>query len=91
MRAPGSARAAPEFFAQLCAHLEVALENLDEAIRFQGLKIDGTKIHQYPLEPQITPIDLDPVGDGLYDSLPKIHLPGLPLEVDAKRLLDEIR
>jgi TnpA family transposase len=84
VRAPGSARAAPEFLDQLCAHLEVALENLDEAIWFQDLKIDGTKIHQYPLGPQITPIDLDPVRENLYDSLPKIHLPELPLEIDAQ-------
>ena len=84
MRAPGSARAAPEFLDQLCAHLEVALENLDEAIWFQDLKIDGTKIHQYPLGPQITPIDLDAVRENLYDSLPKIHLPELPLEIDAQ-------
>jgi TnpA family transposase len=84
VRAPGSARAAPEFLDQLCAHLEVALENLDEAISFQDLKIDGTKIHQHPLGPQITPIDLAPVRDNLYDSLPKIHLPELLLEVDAQ-------
>ena len=84
VRAPGSARATPEFFAQLCAHLEVALENLDEAIWFQDLKIERTKIHHHPLGPQITPIDLDPVRNGLYDSLPKIHLPELLLEVDAQ-------
>jgi hypothetical protein len=52
VRAPGSARTAPEFLDQLCAHLEVALENLDEAIWFQDLKIDGTKIRQHPWGPK---------------------------------------
>ena len=84
VRAPGSARTAPDFLAQLCTQLQVALENLDEAVGFQDLKIDGTKIHQHPLGPQLNPVDLDSVRGALYDSFPTIHLPELMLDVDAQ-------
>ena len=84
VRAPGSARNAPDFLAQLCTQLQVALENLDEAVGFQDLKIDGTKIHQHPLGPQLNPVDLDSVRGALYDSFPTIHLPELMLDVDAQ-------
>ena len=84
VRAPGSSRTASDFLAHLCTQLEAGLENLDEAVCFEDLKVDGTKIHQHPLGPQITPVDLDPVRDSLYDSLPKIHLPEILLEIDAQ-------
>jgi hypothetical protein len=49
VRAPGSQLASPEMLDQLCANIEVGLEHLEEAVSFEHLKIEGTKIHQHPL------------------------------------------
>ena len=58
VRAPGSQRPQPEVLEQLFATMEVGLEHLDEAVWFEHLKIDGTKIHQHPLAPQEAPAAL---------------------------------
>ena len=52
VRAPGSVRPLPELLDQLFASIEVGLEHLEEAVWFEHLKIEGTKIHQHPLASQ---------------------------------------
>jgi hypothetical protein len=61
----------------------VALENLDEAVWFQDLQHDGTKIHQYPLGPQHTD-RFRPRPQQLLRQLPKIHFPEPLRVVDAQ-------
>jgi TnpA family transposase len=84
VRAPGSQRDPVEFLDQLCAQLEVALEDVAEAVWFEHLEIDGTKIHQHRLGPHDTPYDLPEVRDAMYASHPMIHLPEIVVDVDAK-------
>jgi hypothetical protein len=52
---PGSQRVLPDVLEQLFANLQVGLEHVDEAVWFEHLKIDGTKIHAHPLAPQEVP------------------------------------
>ncbi len=84
VRAPGSQRSLPEVLEQLFANLEVGLEHLDEAVWFEHLKIDGTKIHQHPLAPQEAPEGLESVREDLYASLPTVHLPELMMAIDSE-------
>jgi Domain of unknown function (DUF4158)/Tn3 transposase DDE domain len=84
VRAPGSQRLLPEVLEQLFANLEVGLEHLDEAVWFEHLKIDGTKIHQHPLAPQEAPEELESIREELYASLPTIHLAELMMAIDSE-------
>ena len=84
VRAPGSDRDPVEFLNQLCAQLEVALEYVAEAVWFEELEVEGTKIHQHRLGPHDTPYDLPAVRDAMHASLPMIHLPEILVEIDAK-------
>jgi TnpA family transposase len=84
VRAPGCQRPLPELLDQLCANIEVGLEHLDEAVWFEHLRIDGTKIHQHPLAPQETPPDLEATREELYASLPTVHLPDLIMAIDSE-------
>jgi hypothetical protein len=84
VRAPGSQRPLPEVLEQLFATMEVGLDHLDEAVWFEHLKIDGTKIHQHPLAPQEAPPELESVREELYASLPSIHLPELMMAIDSE-------
>jgi TnpA family transposase len=84
VRAPGSQRLLPEVLEQLFANLEVGFEHLDEAVWFEHLKIDGTKIHQHPLAPQETPPELESIREELYASLPTVHLPELIIAIDSE-------
>ena len=84
VRAPGSQRPLPEVLEQLFATMEVGLEHLDEAVWFEHLKIDGTKIHQHPLAPQEAPPELESIREELYASLPCIHLPELIMSIDSE-------
>ncbi|MGH8322905.1 MAG: Tn3 family transposase, partial [Steroidobacteraceae bacterium] len=84
VRAAGSKRDPVEFLDQLCAQLEVALEYVAEAVWFEELEVDGTKIHQHRLGPHDTPYDLPAVRDALQASLPMVHLPEILVEIDAK-------
>jgi hypothetical protein len=84
VRAPGSERDPVEFLDQLCAQLEVALEYVAEAVWFQELDIEGTKIHQHRLGPHDTPPDLPELRDALLGSLPMVHLPQILVDVDAR-------
>jgi TnpA family transposase len=84
VRAPGSQRLLPEVLAQLFANLEVGLEHLDEAVWFEHVKIDGTKIHQHPLAPQEAPAELDSIREELYANLPTVHLPELMMAMDSE-------
>jgi TnpA family transposase len=84
VRAPGSQRALPELLEQLFANLEVGLEHLDEAVWFEHLKIEGTKIHQHPLAPQEAPEELESIREELYKSLPSVHLPELMMAIDSE-------
>ena len=63
--------------AQLFANLQAGLEHLDEAVWFEHLKIDGTKIHQHPLTPQKTPEGIEWIREEPYGNLPPVHLPEL--------------
>ena len=84
VRAPGCQRPLPELLDQLCANIEVGLEQLDEALWFEHLRIDGTKIHQHPLAQQETPPDLEATREELYASLPTVHLPDLIMAIDSE-------
>ena len=84
VRAPGSSRSLLDLLEQLFANLEVGLEHLDEAVWFEHLKIDGTKIHQHPLAPQEAPFDLEAIREELYACLPAVHLPELIMAIDAE-------
>ena len=84
VRAPGSERDPVEFLDQLCAQLEVALEHVAEAVWFEDLEIEGTKVHQHRLGPHDTPPDLPEVRDALLATLPMVHLPQILVDVDAK-------
>jgi hypothetical protein len=84
VRAPGSERNPAEFLDQLCAQLEVALEYVDEAVWFEDLEIEGTKIHQHRLGPHDTPYDLPEVRDAMQATLPMVHLPEIVVDVDAR-------
>jgi TnpA family transposase len=84
VRAPGSGRALPEVLEQLFANLKVGLEHLDEAVWFEHLKIDGTKIHQHPLAPQEAPEELDSIREEIYANLPNVHLPELMMAIDSE-------
>jgi hypothetical protein len=84
VRAPGSQRLLPEVFEQLFANLEVGLEHLDEAVWFEHVKIDGTKIHQHPLAPQGAPAGLESIREELYANLPTVHLPELMMAMDSE-------
>jgi len=84
VRASGSGRNPAEFLDQLCAQLEVALEYVAEAVWFEDLEIEGTKIHQHRLGPHDTPYDLPEVRDAMLATLPMIHLPEIVVDVDAK-------
>jgi hypothetical protein len=75
VRAPGSQRPLPEVLEQLLANLAVGLEHLDEAVWFEHLTIDGTKIHQHPLAPQKQPDELHFTREELYGSLPPCICP----------------
>src|ERR1700730_8744444 len=81
---PGSERDPVEFLDQLCAQLEVALEYVAEAVWFDELEIDGTKIHQHRLGPHDTPPELPEVRAALLATLPMVHLPQILVDVDAK-------
>jgi len=78
VRAPGSARAAPEFLDQLCAHLEVALENLPSGCLRPSNRVSahletGNKIRRFV-----------PGGGGLA-RIPDEHLAGtLPPQMLVK-------
>ena len=82
--APGSERDPVEFLDQLCAQLEVALEYVAEAVWFEELEIEGTKIHQHRLGPHDTPPALPEVRDALMASLPMVHLPDILVDIDAR-------
>ena len=69
VRAPGSQRPLPEVLDQLCANIEVGLEHLEEAVWFEHLKVDGTKIHQHPLAAEEPLPDLAEIREELYASL----------------------
>jgi len=84
VRSPGSQRLLPEVLEQLFANLQVGLEHLDEAVWFEHLKIDGTKIHAHPLAPQETPEELESIREDLYASLPAVHLPELMMAIDSE-------
>ena len=84
VRAPGSQRVLPEVLEQLFANLEVGLEHLDEAVWFEHIKIDGTKIHQHPLAPQEAPAELESIREELYANLPAVHLPELMMAIDSE-------
>lgn len=84
VRAPGSQRPLPEVLEQLFANLAVGLEHLEEAVWFEHLTIDGTKIHQHPLAPQQAPEELESIREELYASLPSIHLPELMMAIDSE-------
>ena len=84
VRAPGSERDPVEFLDQLCAQLEVALEYVAEAVWFEELDIEATKIHQHRLGPHDTPPDLPELRDALLGSLPMVHLPQILVDVDAR-------
>jgi TnpA family transposase len=84
VRAPGSQRRLPEVLEQLFANLEVGFEHLDEAVWFEHLKIDGTKIHQHSLAPQHAPAELESIREELYASLPTVHLPELMMAIDSE-------
>jgi len=84
VRAPGSERDPVEFLDQLCAQIEVALEYVAEAVWFEELDIEGTKIHQHRLGLHDTPPDLPGFRDALLASLPMVHLPQILIDVDAK-------
>jgi TnpA family transposase len=84
VRAPGSQRPLPEVLEQLFATMEVGLDHLDEAVWFEHLKIDGTKIHQHPLAPQEAPEELESIREELYASLPTVHLPELMMAIDSE-------
>jgi TnpA family transposase len=84
VRAPGSGRDPVEFLEQLCAQIEVALENVAEAVWFEELEIEGTKIHQHRLGPHDTPAGLPDFRDALLATLPMVHLPEILIDIDAK-------
>ncbi len=84
VRSPGSQRLLPEVLEQLFANLQVGLEHLDEAVWFEHLKIDGTKIHAHPLAPQEAPEELESIREELYASLPAVHLPELMMAIDSE-------
>ena len=84
VRAPGSERDPVEFLDQFCAQLEGALEYVAEAVWFDELEIDGTKIHQHRLGPHDTPPELPEVRAALLATLPMVHLPQILVDVDAK-------
>ena len=84
VRAPGSQQALPEVLEQLFANLEVGLEHLDEAVWFEHVKIDGTKIHQHPLAPQEALPELESIREELYANLPNVHLPELMMAIDSE-------
>src|SRR6202453_2912351 len=84
VRAPGSQRLLPDVLEQLFANLEVGLEHLDEAVWFEHVKIDGTKIHQHPLAPQEAPAVLESIREELYSNLPTVHLPELMMAIDSE-------
>ena len=84
VRAPGSERPLPEQLDQLFANIEVGLEHLEEAVWFEHLKIEGTKVHQHPLAAQENPPDLEFVREELYGSLPSVHLPELIMAMDSE-------
>ena len=84
VRAPGSTRDPDQFLDQLCAQLEVALEHVAEAIEFEDLEIEGTKIHQHRLAAHDTPPELTQVRDAVMASFPMIHLPEILVEIDAR-------
>jgi hypothetical protein len=68
----------------LFANLEVGLEHLDEAVWFEHLKSDGTKIHQHPLAPQEVTEELESIREELYASLPTVHLPELMMAIASE-------
>ena len=84
VRAPGSQKPLPELLSQLCANIQVGLEHLEEAVWFEHLQIDGTKVHQHPLSPQNKDPDAEPIREEIYASFPTIHLPELMMAVDSE-------
>ena len=60
------------------------LEYVAQAVWFEELEIEGTKIHQHRLGPHDTPSDLPEVRDALLATLPMVHLSEILVDVDAK-------
>ena len=58
-------------------------EQLSDAVCFERVGLDGTKLHVHALAPQGAPADTEAARAALSGALPTIHLPELMLEVDA--------
>ena len=83
IRAAATHRPAREFLDQLSGHLEAAFEQLSDAVCFEHVRLDGTKLRTLALAPQDAPADIEAARAALSGALPTIHLPELMLEVDA--------